>query len=172
MNKPTMHRTLGALMFAVFSTTTFADPPPPVLPKDDSTVLPDSFARQQFKRLPKETLDNIARDATKGAQFRRALPLHRADSSSNSVSTSTNALEAITVYGSVAPEDYTAPKPSPMMVFRATLDKQRPSTPKEITLGLLCVIGLCAVDTSRELDAADRAEAKAKAVPDRFDYRK
>jgi hypothetical protein len=54
-----------------------------------------------------------------------------------------------------------------MLVFRATLDKQRPMTPKEITQLGLCFIGLCGIygpdGISSETSAIDRAEDRKNA---------
>jgi hypothetical protein len=52
-------------------------------------------------------------------------------------------LEEIQVFGKFDPADYVAPKPPPMLVFRAFLDKRRPMTGNEITDSVLCFIGLC-----------------------------
>ena len=74
-------------------------------------------------------------------------------------------LEEIRVLDQVAPEDYVAPKLPPMLAFRARLDRQRPMTPQEVTQAALCFIGLCKIDTSRELRIDDRNEARAKNPP-------
>jgi hypothetical protein len=64
-------------------------------------------------------------------------------------------LEEIQVFGKFDPADYVAPKPSPMLVFRASLDKQRPMTGKEITDSVLCFIGLCPLLNADGLPIAD-----------------
>ena len=74
-------------------------------------------------------------------------------------------LDEIRVLDQVAPEDYVAPKIPPMLAFRARLDRQRPMTPQEVTQAALCFIGLCKIDTSRELRIDDRNEARAKNPP-------
>jgi hypothetical protein len=74
-------------------------------------------------------------------------------------------LEEIQVIGKFDPADYVAPKPSPMLVFRASLDQQRPMTGKEITNSVLCFIGLCPLLNADGLPIGDttpeqRAEAR------------
>lgn len=61
-------------------------------------------------------------------------------------------LEEIQVIGKFDPADYIAPKASPMLVFRATLDQQRPMTPKEVSQLVLGYLGLF-----REFGANGRA---------------
>lgn len=77
-------------------------------------------------------------------------------------------LEEIRVFGKVDPEDYVAPKPPPMLVFRANLEKQRPMTPKEITQLGLCFIGLCGIygadGAPVDSGAAYRQEARKDAT--------
>ena len=142
--------------------------PEPASKKQDANsvaVLPDSFARQQFKLLSKETLDELTRE---GHEARRhdAVKTQRTRNADNQPALgNVQQLDLITVYGIVDPEDYVAPKLPPMLAFRAKLDKQRPRTPKEITQGLLCVIGFCLIDTSKEPSIADRNNARAKAPP-------
>ena len=77
-------------------------------------------------------------------------------------------LEEIRILDRIEPEDYVAPKPPPMLAFRAKLDQLRPVTPKEITLGAICFISggqLCYVDPNVELRIDDRNEARAKNPP-------
>jgi hypothetical protein len=64
-------------------------------------------------------------------------------------------LEEIQVFGKFDPADYIAPKAAPMLVFRASLDGQRPATPKEITNTVLCYIGLCPLLNANGLPIAD-----------------
>ncbi len=52
-------------------------------------------------------------------------------------------LEEIIIKGKFDPADYVAPRTAPMLVFRSTLDGQRPMTPKEIKDTALCFIGFC-----------------------------
>ena len=128
-------------------------------------VLPDSFARQQFKLLSKETLDELAREGHE-TRWHDAVKMQRTRNVGNqTILGNVQKLDVITVYGIVDPEDYVAPKLPPMLVFRAKLDNQRPKTPKEITQGLLCVIGFCLIDTSKEPSIADRNDARAKSPP-------
>jgi hypothetical protein len=51
-------------------------------------------------------------------------------------------LEEIQVFGKFDPADYVAPKPAPMLVFRASLDQQRPMTPKEVSQTILSFLGV------------------------------
>ena len=157
------------LLFFAASLTglALADPEPASKKQDANSVavLPDSFARQQLKLLSQETLDELARQ---GHEARRhdAVEIQRNRNADNQPTPgNVQKLDVITVYGIVDPEDYVAPKLPPMLEFRAKLDKQRRRTPKEITQGLLCVIGICLLDTSKEPSIADRNDARAKAPP-------
>ena len=77
-------------------------------------------------------------------------------------------MDEIRVFSSGDPEDYVAPKPPPMLVFRAHLDKHRPMTPKEITQLGLCFVGLCGIygpdGIPVEPSAVDRAETRKNAT--------
>ena len=117
----------------------------------------DSKAQTYIKNLPKKSGLASAR-ATEAADPEDK---KQAVKNINGISR----LEEIRVVDAIAPEDYVAPKIAPMMVFRAKLDRQRPRTPQEITQAALCFIGLCKIDTSRELSIADRNEARAKNPP-------
>ncbi len=118
----------------------------------------DSKAQTYVRRLPKKSALPISTETTN---------LNSSTSSAYSQANSggVQRLEEIRVVDAVAPEDYVAPKTSPMLVFRASLNRQRPMTPKEITQTALCFIGLCQIDTSRELSVADRNEFRAKDPP-------
>ncbi len=117
----------------------------------------DSKARTYIKNLPKKS--GLASTRATGA----ADPEDKKQAVKNI--DGIPRLEEIRVVDTIAPEDYVAPKTAPMLVFRAALDRQRPRTPKEISQAALCFIGLCAIDTSRELGIADRNEARAKNPP-------
>ena len=54
-------------------------------------------------------------------------------------------LDEILVYGHLEPEDFVGAKKSPMMQFRARLERDRPMTPKEKAQLALCFIGLCGI---------------------------
>jgi hypothetical protein len=77
-------------------------------------------------------------------------------------------LEEIQVIGKFDPADYVAPKPAPMLVFRASLEGSRSFSSlstKEITDMVLCRIGLCPLLNADGLPIADttpeqRAEAR------------
>lgn len=158
-----------AIAVAFFTGLAVADPVPAAKQHESTVALPDSFARQQFKLLSREALNELAREAKKeGRTGAIKAPLTQ-NARKDPTAANVQQLEAITVY--VDSEDYVTPKLPPMLVFRATLDKQRPRTPQEITQGLLCAIGLCTIDTSKEPNVADRNEARAKAAPNFAKYR-
>jgi hypothetical protein len=128
-------------------------------------ALPDSPARQHFKALSKNALKESALDAQKDRQA-AALKLQN-NSSMVKLSANENIqrLEEIRVLGTVDPEDYVAPKPPPMLVFRATLDKQRPRTIAD-TLRALCLI--CPIAAPREGNILDRTDERKGAAPARM----
>jgi hypothetical protein len=132
---------------------------------DMKVVLPDTKARQQFKLLSKEVLSELAQEDKKRSRVGFVREEQHYSAEKNTNVGNVQRLEEIRIYGILDPEDYIAPKPPPMLAFRATLDKQRPKTPQEITQGLLCTIGLCIIDVSKEPNPADRNEARAKAPP-------
>jgi hypothetical protein len=70
-------------------------------------------------------------------------------------------IDEIRVYGASEAEDYVAPKLTPMMAFRAKLDRQRPMTPSEIAQSALCIIGLCGGKPA-EVSAEQRTEARVR----------
>lgn len=74
-------------------------------------------------------------------------------------------LDEIRVFGNAEPEDYIAPKTPPMLVFRATLDKQRPRTIAE-TLRTLCL--LCPIAAPREGNILDRVDEQKGVAPARM----
>ncbi len=150
---------------------------PPELPVDSpsapkaapsSTKLPETPAQQQFKSLSKTALKEI--EVASKIQIRPgALTLPQdANSPKRPAAENIQRLEEIRVFGNGDPEDYVAPKPPPMLVFRATLDKQRPMSAKEITQLGLCFIGLCGIykpdGSPYELSAVDRAEDRKNAT--------
>jgi hypothetical protein len=124
-----------------------------------SAQLPDSPAREYFKLLSQRPSNGPA--SKKGGNSESTVQSF----SSNQSSEKHQTIPRITVYGRFDPEDYVAPKPPTMLVFRAALDRQRPKTPKEITQAVLCFVSLCAIDTSQELSIADRNELRAKSPP-------
>ena len=158
-----------AIAVAFFTGLAIADPVPVANSHESIVTLPDSFARQQFKLISRETLNELAREAKKESRTGAIKAPLTQNAGKDPTAGNVQQLEAITVY--VDAEDYVTPKVPPMLVFRATLDKQRPRTPQEITQGFLCAIGLCTIDTSRELNVADRNEARAKTAPNFAKYR-
>lgn len=158
-----------AIAVAFFTGLAVADPAPAAKAHESVVTLPDSFARQQFKLISREALNELTREAKRDGRSRAIKAPLTKNTGGDPANKNVQQLEAITVY--VDPEDYVAPKLPPMLAFRAALDKQRPRTPQEITQGLLCAIGLCSIDTSKELSVADRNEARAKANPNFAKYR-
>ena len=133
--------------------------------------LPELASRQHFKALSKVALKDIERDAKKEIRADALkLPLNpnAPNAPTRPAAENIQRLDEIRVFGNGDPEDYVAPKPAPMLVFRATLDKQRPMTAKEVTQLGLCLIGLCGVykpdGSPYELSAVDRAEDRKNAT--------
>jgi hypothetical protein len=126
--------------------------------------LPEPASRQQFKILTKAALKEVEKESRKESRT-ESLKLPRAPQ--RPAAENVQLMDEIRVFSSGEPEDYVAPKPPPMLVFRAQLDKQRPMTPKEITQIGLCVIGLCGVygpdGIPVEVSASDRAENRKNA---------
>jgi hypothetical protein len=134
--------------------------------------LPEPASRQQFKILSKAALKEVERDAKKEIRADALKLPTNPNAPKRPAAENIQRLEEIRVFGNVDPEDYVAPKPPPMLVFRATLDKQRPMTPKEITQLGLCFIGLCGIygpdGIPAELSVTDRAEARKNSPPSRM----
>ncbi len=118
----------------------------------------DSKAQTYVRILPKKALPASASDTLSTDEGKQ-------NSANNGRQENIQRLEEIRVLDQVAPEDYVAPKLAPMLEFRASLDRQRPMTPQEVTQAALCFIGLCKIDTSKELRIDDRNEARAKNPP-------
>ena len=72
-------------------------------------------------------------------------------------------LEEIRVYGRNEPEDYVGPKLSPMMQFRARLERDVPLSPAKKAQRLLCIIGLCSNDGPEGIPLGDSPEHRAEA---------
>ena len=72
-------------------------------------------------------------------------------------------LEEIRVYGRNEPEDYVGPKKSPMMQFRARLEKDVRLTPAKKAQLALCLIGLCSIYGPDGIPEGDSPEARADA---------
>jgi hypothetical protein len=131
-------------------------------------AIPDSPARTVFKTLPKDAVKDVSRE-TSAAPRADALktPASVADAITRPAAENLQRLDEIRVFGRVDPEDYVARKPPPMLAFRQSLDKQRPMTPKEISLLLLCGLGLgglCAAynedGSLKEVNTDGRAEER------------
>ncbi len=107
-------------------------------------AIPDSPAREKFNALPKDVVKEIALETRKIARADALkTPASIAEASTRPAAENLQKLDEIRVFGRVDPEDYVAPKRPPMLVFRATLDAQRPATPAEIACGLMAIVGLC-----------------------------
>ena len=72
-------------------------------------------------------------------------------------------LEEIRVYGRNEPEDFVGPNKSPMMQFRARLEKDIPLTPAMKVQLALCLIGLCANYGPEGIPLGDSPERRAEA---------
>ena len=72
-------------------------------------------------------------------------------------------LEEIRVYGRNEPEDYVGPKLSPVMQFRARLERDVPLSPAKKAQRLLCIIGLCSNDGPEGIPLGDSPERRAEA---------
>ena len=72
-------------------------------------------------------------------------------------------LEEIRVYGRNEPEDFVGPKKSPMMQFRARLEKDVPLSPAKKVQFALCLIGLCANYGPEGIPLGDSPERRAEA---------
>jgi hypothetical protein len=130
--------------------------------------LPEPASRQQFKILSKAALKEVEREARKETRAESVkLPINP-NAPKRPAAENIQRLEEIRVFGNGDPEDYVAPKPPPMLVFRAQLDKQRPMTPKEITQLGLCFIGLCGIygpeGIPSEASIINRAEDRKNAT--------
>ncbi len=129
--------------------------------------LPETAARQQFKTLSKATLKEVERESKKEIRAESLKLPYNPNAPKRPAAENVQRLEEIRVFANGDPEDYVAPKPAPMLVFRAQLDKQRPMTPKEMVQLPLCFIGLCGIykpdGSPFELSAVDRAEDRKNA---------
>lgn len=130
--------------------------------------LPEPASRQQFKILSKAALKEVERESKKETRAESVKLPANPNTPKRPAAENIQRLEEIRVFGNVEPEDYVAPKPPPMLVFRAQLDKQRPMTPKEMTQLGLCFIGLCGIygpnGIPTEASIMDRAEDRKNAT--------
>jgi hypothetical protein len=170
---------LAIMLVTVFLVTNARSQTPPPQPVESQAVesqavvttlseLPEPASRQQFKILSKAALKEVERESKKETRAESVkLPVNP-NAPKRPAAENIQRLEEIRVFGNGDPEDYVAPKPPPMLVFRAQLDKQRPMTPKEITQLGLCFIGLCGIygpdGIPTELSAVDRAEDRKNAT--------
>ena len=72
-------------------------------------------------------------------------------------------LEEIRVYGRNEPEDYVGRKISPMMQFRARLERDVPWSPAKKAQMALCMIGLCSIYGPEGIPLGDSPEVRADA---------
>ena len=72
-------------------------------------------------------------------------------------------LEEIRVYGRNEPEDYVGRKISPMMQFRARLERDVPWSPAKKAQMALCMIGLCSIYGPEGIPSGDSPEVRADA---------
>jgi hypothetical protein len=133
----------------VVASTLTSTAPPPSTPLTFNTDL-RSRAQQIAQKLPKDVLISVP----------NAAPRVGPQNPGGGV----QVLEEIVVTGKFDPADFTARKTAPMLVFRASLDGQRPMTPKEISNSVLCFIGLCPLLNANGLPIADTTpEQRAQA---------
>lgn len=129
--------------------------------------LPEPIARQQFKILAKTALKEVERESKKEIRAESLKLPTNPHTPKRPAAENVQLMDEIRVFSRGDPEDYVAPKPAPMLVFRATLDKQRPMTPKEITQLGLCFVGLCGIygpdGIPTETSAINRAEDRKNA---------
>ena len=72
-------------------------------------------------------------------------------------------LEEIRVYGRNEPEDFVGPKKSPLMQFRARLERDVPLSPAKKVQVALCLIGLCGIYGPEGIPLGDSPEVRAEA---------
>lgn len=146
-----MNRLTTLVSIGFWATNLLAQAPPAGrLKSEDTTIaLPDSHARQHFKILSQ----NAQKDK-KSAAFQAPNNSSVANSFADE---NIQRLDEISVLGSAEPEDYVAPKPPPMLVFRAMLDAQRRRTIAEKLRGY-CFI--CPKKPPPEGNVVDRFDAK------------
>ena len=72
-------------------------------------------------------------------------------------------LEEIRVYGRNEPEDFVGPRKSPLMQFRARLEKDVTLSPAKKTQLALCYIGLCSIYGPERIPLGDSPEIRADA---------
>lgn len=109
----------------------------------------DTTAQAYVRSLPKT--------ATGSAQKKAELEKRKASEGPGEI----QQLEEIKVRDRLDPEDYVAPKPAPMLVFRARLDAQRPMTPWEIVKAI-CIICPNSAGFTEASNIADRTQEIAK----------
>lgn len=157
--------------FLVTNTRGQTPTPQPVESQAAATALsdlPEPASRQQFKILSKAALKEVERESKNQIRAESLKLPPKPDAPKRPAAENIQRLDEIRVFGNGDPEDYVAPKPPPMLVFRAQLDKQRPMTPKEITQLGLCFIGLCGIygpdGIPTEASITDRAEDRKNAT--------
>ena len=72
-------------------------------------------------------------------------------------------LEEMRVYGRNEPEDFVGPKKSPMMQFRARLERDVPLSPAKKVQRVLCFVGLCSNYGPEGIPLGDSPEVRADA---------
>ena len=127
--------------------------------------LPEPASRQQFKILSKVALKEVERESKKDIRAESLKLPTNPRAPKRPAAENVQLMDEIRVFSSGDPEDYVAPKPPPMLVFRATLDKQRPRTIAD-TLRALCLI--CPIAAPREGNILDRTDERKGAAPARM----
>ena len=132
---------------------------------DDAAIDRAAGGRAEETRpVAAQLLDSRAQSAMKKISMPESAvrPLRVADAEKSHPDLITR-LEEIRVYGRNETEDYVGPKKSPMMQFRARLEKDVPLTPAKKAQLALCLIGLCGIYGPDGIPEGDSPEARADA---------
>ena len=111
----------------------------------------DNAAAKLIKSVPKEILL-----APRAKRYSQAARQEEDEAAAHTI-------EEIRVFGDRDPEDVGNPKRPPMLAFRDKLEREKTYTPKEITMGVLCFIGLCGANYGPDgAPVEDRAFTRAE----------
>ena len=114
--------------------------------------------------IPTDALDSPAQAAMKklASPATNPRPLRIADAEKKHPDLIVR-LEEIRIYGRNEPEDFVGPKKSPMMQFRAGLDRHKTLPPSKKVQLALCFIGLCSIYGPEGIPLGDSPEVRADA---------
>jgi hypothetical protein len=125
---------------------------------------PDATPEVKAKPVPVEALDSPAQVAIKRLKNPDApSPPMRVAAAEVSHPDLITRLEEIRVYGRNEPEDFVGPKKSPLMQFRARMEKDVPLSPAKKAQLALCIIGLCSIYGPDGIPLGDSPEVRADA---------